>query len=128
MKKIILMMAVLTLTLGLGACDSDANVAFENLRKEADHFQIMRRVVFINNITGDYILELTGNCSIDTDVVRSRLELICKTGEKEFKMHYFGLSDNTSYLVEQLDWVESNQYQYILRFKPSTIVPIIEMS
>lgn len=53
MKKIIASIAAIGLT--LGACSTDADVASENLSKAADQFEILRRIVFLNGITDEYI-------------------------------------------------------------------------
>ncbi len=81
-------------------------------------------MIFINNITGEYLFQAEGNCSVETNNEASRLELTCKTGEDKYKVHYFGLSDNTSYLVEQMEWREADKYRYKIIFKPKSIVPI----
>ncbi|MCR0336025.1 hypothetical protein MKA38_09120 [[Clostridium] innocuum] len=43
------------------------------------------------------------------------------TGEDQYKAHFFDLSDNTSYIVEQIEWREEDKYKII--FKPDSIVP-----
>ena len=47
----------------LTAC-SDAQVASSNRSKAADNFEINRRIVFFNGITGEYMLSIEGLCSI----------------------------------------------------------------
>ena len=42
---------------------SDARVASSNLSRAADNFEINRRVVFYNGITGEYMLSIEGLCS-----------------------------------------------------------------
>jgi hypothetical protein len=81
-------------------------------------------VIFINNITGEYLFQAEGNCSVETNTAASRLELTCKTGEDKYKVHYFGLSDNTSYLVEQMEWRDADKYRYKIIFKPKSIIPL----
>lgn len=123
MKKGILSLMVITICCTLVGCSSDSEVVTENIKKDAEQFKIMRRIVFINNITGEYLFQAEGNCSVETNNEASRLELTCKVGEDKYKVHYFGLSNNTSYTVEQMDWVESNKYKYKIIFKPESIVP-----
>ena len=50
----------------LGAC-SDADVASRNISKSADNFEVSRRVVFYNGITGEYMLSIEGYCSKGND-------------------------------------------------------------
>lgn len=103
---------------------SDAQVVTENIKKDSEQFKVLRRVIFMNNITGEYLFQAEGNCSVETNSDAGRLELTCKLGEDKYKVHYFGLSNNTSYIVEQLDWKEENKYKYKIIFKPESIIPV----
>lgn len=123
MKKLVLGVSALMLCLVSG-CSTEATTVSRNIQQKAEEFQVLRRIVFINNITGDYLFEAQGNCSVETNNASGRLELTCKTGEDDYMQHFFGLSDNTSYVVEQLEWVEADKYKYTLLFKPESIVPI----
>ena len=123
MKKIATAAALAVLAVGLTACD-DAEIASENLSKAADNFEVNRRVVFLNGITDTYLLSIEGLCSITDE--GNQLEVICKTGEKEYKKHFLGLSDNVSYFVEQVEGVEVSAYHYRVTFKPQTILPDID--
>lgn len=107
----------------LSGC-SDSEVVTQNIKKDAEQFKVLRRIVFMNNITGEYLFEAEGNCSVETNNEAARLELTCKTGEDKYKVHYFGLSDNTSYIVEQMEWKEENKYKYKIIFKPESIIPL----
>ena len=106
---------------------TDAELASRNLSRSADMFEINRRVVFYNGITGEYILSVEGLCSIESDTLDGQLELTCKTGPKSFKKHFLGLSDNVTYFAEQLDSADVSTYYYKVIFKPSTIIPDIDM-
>ena len=121
MKKIIVLLIIV---MALCGCNTDAETATYNIKQDAEQFKVIRRVIFINNITGEYLFQAEGNCSVETNNEASRLELTCKTGEDRYKVHYFGLSDNTSYLVEQMEWREADKYRYKIIFKPKSIVPI----
>ena len=108
----------------LAACGNDAQVASYNLSKAADMFEIDRRIIFYNGITGEYMLSLEGRCSI-TDQ-GNQLEVTCKTDENEFKKHFLGLSDNVTYFAEQLKGGDVSTYHYRVVFKPQSIVPDID--
>ena len=58
MKKVL---AILVSTSVLSACN-DADIASANLSKAADMFEVNRRIVFYNGITGEYMLTITGLC------------------------------------------------------------------
>jgi hypothetical protein len=124
MKKILFVMVVLVLL--LASC-SDADVASENLSKAADQFEINRRIVFYNGITGEYILEIQGLCSLGNYDSAGSLSVTCKTGANSFKKHFLGLSDNVTYFAEQIDAAEASPYFYRVIFKPSVIIPDVDL-
>jgi len=121
MKKILLL-ALIAIVSG---CSSDARVASHNLSKASDMFEVQRRIVFYNGITSDYILVIEGRCSIESST--GKLAVTCKTGDSEFKKHFLGLSDNVTYFAEQLDSVGVSVYRYKVIFKPSVIIPDIDL-
>lgn len=125
MKKIIfILLAALSVTVFTGC--SDASTVRANLETAEQNFQVYRRVVFYNGITGDYILTIEGMLAIivDTD---GDLVVTVKTEDGQYLKHYLGLSDNVTYFSEALapNAVSSRQYKVI--FKPSVIVPTIEV-
>lgn len=122
MKKILLLLPLLAI---LSGCDNDARVASRNLSQAADNFEVNRRIVFYNGITGDYMLSLEGRCSFDASNAR-KLDVTCKTGPKEYKKHSLGLSDNVTYFSEQLQGSDVSVYHYRVVFKPQTILPDID--
>lgn len=125
--KLIVFVTIIFVVVVFGVgCSSDADVASRNLSQAADMFEIDRRVVFYNGITGDYILEVQGRCSILADGIDGQLELTCKTGDSEYKKHFLGLSDNVTYFAEQLEPSEVDVYHYRVIFKPETIIPNID--
>jgi len=107
-------------------CSTDSQVASHNLSKAADMFQINRRVVFFNGITDTYLLSIEGLCSIEDQ--GDQLEVTCKVGDNAYKKHFLGLSDNVSYFVEQLNSETVSTYRYKVIFKPSVIVPDVDLS
>lgn len=113
-----------TLAAALAAC-SDADVASHNLSKAADQFEITRRVVFYNGITGAYILTIEGRCSLGNDDKAGKLSVTCKDGYNTYKKHFLGLSDNVTFFVEQMDSMPASSYHYRVIFKPEVILPNI---
>lgn len=94
----------------------------DNISKEADNFGINRRIVAVNGITDKYILEVSGWCNIFADNADHQLEITCKIGN-DYKKHYVGLSDNTTYFVEQLTAKNVSADYYAVTFKPEVIIP-----
>ena len=118
----VLMVALLIIT----GC-TDAEVASMNLSTKADQFEIFRRVVFYNGITNEYILQVEGYCSIEADTIDNQLELTVNVGPGQYMKHYLGLSDNVTYFVEQIEPAMVSDGRYRVIFKPSVIVPYIDL-
>jgi hypothetical protein len=128
-RKVVAVLLVALFTLGLASCTShDSDVASENLSTEADQFHILRRIVFYNGITGEYMLELEGFCALGNNDGPRELTVVCKTGEDEYKKSFLGLSDNVTYFVEQLSSYGVSKDRYKVIFKPSIILPDIDLS
>lgn len=127
MKKLITLSATLAGAATLVSCSSNADVASQNLSKAADNFEINRRILFINNFTGDTLLQIQGKCNIAVDGDGGgQLEVTCRTEEGD-KEHFLGLNANTSYFVEQVDPAQVNGEQYAVFFNPSVLIPNVEM-
>lgn len=113
--------------LALVGCRNDADVASENLSTAADNFEINRRVVFYNGVTGDYILEIEGLCSLGNSDTAKRMSVTCKVGPNSYKKHFLGLSDNVTFFAEQMEPAKASVYRYRVVFKPSVIIPDVDV-
>jgi hypothetical protein len=107
-----------------GSCNRQASRVDHNLTVAADEFEIYRRITFYNGITDKYILVINGYCSISHE--RNQLEVICKT-PGGFKKHFLGLSDNVTYISEHMEASHVDHHHYRVIFKPSTLIPSIEV-
>ena len=119
--------AVVAICTILAGCFSDAQVASRNLSTAADQFEIMRRIVFYNGITGEYMLSIEGLCSIGAAQETKAVAITCKTGPSEYKKHFLGLSDNVTYFAEQTAPSSASPYHYRVVFKPLAIIPNVEV-
>ena len=126
MKKLFGLVLIAAVIIGL-ACDSEADVASYNVSKAADQFEIDRRIVFYNGITDSYMLTIEGRCSLGNYDSPDELTVTCKTGSTTYKKHFLGLSDNVTYFVEQLEPAQVSVYRYRVIFRPSVIVPDIDV-
>lgn len=118
MSKRLVCLALLVIIIGLVGC-RDADVASRNLSVAADNFEVTRRIVFYNGITGEYILTIEGLCSLGNADVSGELSVTCKTGAASYKKHFLGLSDNVTYFAEQIESAPVGSYRYRITFKPS---------
>ena len=124
MKKLIL---IALAALGLAACDQNADVVSRNISTAADNFEVNRRIVFYNGVTGEYILTIEGLCSLGNNDQAGKLSVTCKTGPASYKKHFLGLSDNVTFFAEQIDSVPASEYRYRVTFKPSVLIPDIRV-
>jgi len=126
MKKVLVALLVtLAMTVLFSAC-SDADVVRSNLEKAEQNFEVFRRVVFYNGINGEYILTIEGRLAIIVDE-DGDLVVTVKTDDGKYLKHYLGLSDNVTYFSEQLEAKEASTAHYRVIFKPSVIVPAVEV-
>jgi hypothetical protein len=127
MKTKLMMVVVLLIVASICGCMSDADIASQNLSKAADQFEVERRIVFYNGVTGEYILTVEGLCSIGNHDAPGELTVTCKTGPNTYKKHFLGLSDNVTFFAEQIEPSSVSQYHYRVIFKPAAIIPDIDL-
>lgn len=127
MKKVAPILILLSVLVLLAACATEAGIASQNTSKAADQFEVERRIVFYNGITGDFILVIEGRCALGNADPAGELSVICKVGDGAYKKHFLGLSDNVTYFAEQLEPAQVNVYHYRVIFRPSEIVPDIDL-
>jgi len=125
MKKALLVLMLLAFT--VAGCVTNADVASRNLSRSADMFEISRRIVFYNGITGDYMLVIEGLCSLGNSDEPGELSVTCKTGPESYKKHFLGLSDNVTYFAEQIESSQVDAYHYRVIFEPEAIIPDIDI-
>ena len=126
MKKMAFLVLGVAFVILIVGC-TDADVASKNISKAADMFEIERRIVFYNGITGEYILTIEGRCSLGNADEPGELSVTCKTGENSYRKHFLGLSDNVTYFAEQVKPSSVDTYHYRVIFKPQTIVPSVDV-
>jgi hypothetical protein len=128
MKRVVLVLMIAVMVIVMAGCATDASVASRNLSKAADQFEVLRRIVFYNGITGEYILTIEGLCSLGGSIDAPReLTVTCKTGMDQYKKHFLGLSDNVTYFAEQLEPNPADVFRYRVIFKPEVIVPDVDL-
>lgn len=124
MKKILTVIMVLALLLTLVGC-SQAERASYNLSKQADNFNVVRQVTVINCIEGDVLFQMTGKLSIEADEMENQLEIMVEDNGTYVK-HFIGLSDNVTYVIEDLNLGANDvsQYRYTINFNPKMWLPV----
>jgi hypothetical protein len=114
--------------LALTGCTDEATTVDENMTTAADNFEVNRRIVIINGITDAVLFEIEGRCSIKDE--GNQLEVLCKISEGNdddaYVKHMFGIPDNVTYMVVQLDELNVDPYHHRIVIRPETIVPDID--
>jgi len=123
MKKIILFMVAIIATATLTACETQADRVSYNLSQEADNFNNIRQITVINCLQGDVLFQMTGKISITADTADNQLEIIVEDENGNYKKHFIGLSDNVTYVVEDITSSNVDNYQYTLNFNPKMWLP-----
>ena len=122
--RIILIVAAILIfcivTMSLTSCRQSDFVS-NNISKEADNFNVCRRITVINSRTDTIIYELEGVFSLSNSL-NDELEIICKTGENEYKKHFIYLTDTILYVVEDMSGADISPYHYEVTFYPQMFV------
>lgn len=130
MKKIfvyiITVVAIAVIVLSLTGCVAvrEAERVSYNISKEADNFNVTRRLTVINSRSDKCVLQMTGKMSIEdvTDGIAVLVELDRDKGI--YQKHYIYLNEWTMYTVEDVSGVGVSKYAYELEFMPQTLVPV----
>lgn len=117
-KKTLTVLMIMTMLL-LGGCGTEASRVSYNLSQEADNFNSVRQLTVINCLEGDILFQMTGKMSITADTADNQLEVIVEMEDGTYKKHFVGLSDNVTYVVEDItDGTNVSKYKYTLNFNP----------
>ncbi len=124
-KKIVAIGMAVMLALGMTGCGTEASRVNYNLSQQADNFNVVRQLTVINCIEGDVLFQMTGKMSITADTADNQLEIIVEDSGTYVK-HFVGLSDNVTYVVEDLNLGANSvsKYKYTLNFNPDMWIPV----
>ena len=124
MKKVFYVLMILIVTAFTMTGCTEADKVSYNLSKEADNFNDIRQITVINCLQGDVLFQMTGKMSITADVADNHLEVVVEDENGEYKKHFIGLSDNVTYVVEDITAGDVDKYKYTLNFNPKMWLPI----
>ena len=124
MKKLLaIILALIVVLTTLAGCTQAEKVSY-NLSKEADNFNNVRQVTVINCLQGDVLFQMTGKISITADTEDDQLEITVEDENGRYKKHFIGLSDNVTYVVEDITAGDVSNYRYTLNFNPKMWLPV----
>ena len=125
MKKIKIISLILVLVIGtivLTGCTESYRVS-GNIRKQADNFNVTRRISVINARSDKPVFELIGNFSLQNNA-NNELEIIVEVENGKYKKHFIYLNEWTMYVVEDVSGAYVDKYHYEINYLPEMIVPI----
>jgi hypothetical protein len=108
----------------VSGCETEASRVSYNLSQQADNFNVIRQLTVINCIEGDVLFQMTGKMSITADREDNQLEVIVEREDGTYQKHFIGLSDNVTYVVEDLGSNNVDQYKYSLNYNPKMWIPV----
>lgn len=110
MKKVVaVVIATLMMAVLMTGCTESEQVSY-NIGKEADNFNVTRKLTVINARTDTILLEM---------------EVICEVGDGKYQKHFVYLNDDTMYVVEDISGANVDKYHYEINFLPEYGVKVI---
>ncbi len=122
-KKVLALLLSVSTMFAFSGC-SEASKVSHNLSLEADNFNDVLQVTVINCLQGDVLFQMTGKMSITADTSDNQLEVVVEDEKGEYKKHFIGLSDNVTYVVEDITAGDVSKYKYTLNFNPEMWIPV----
>ena len=122
MKKFILIVLVLMLVFTLCGC-RESYIVSRNVSKEADNFNVMRRITVFNIRTDTVLMQMTGYFSLSNNSSKE-LVVIAEVEKGVYQKHFIYLNDYTMYTVEDLNGTAVSAYSYELEFLPTILRPV----
>ncbi|MCY7171764.1 hypothetical protein MK516_04410 [Streptococcus gallolyticus subsp. gallolyticus] len=126
-RKIAVLAGAALMTVGLATlsgCSSESDKVSYNISKEADNFNVRRRVAVINTRTDKIEFKVEGLISVDTSNSK-KLVVIAEVSKGKYRKHLINMTKNNMYVVEDLtDGTKVNKYKYEVEYMPESIIPV----
>ena len=98
---------------------TQADTTKDNIQNAADRFDVYRRMTFINlrstsptplySIEGYFSVQVTE----ETEYAgQQELGILVEVGHDEYQLHYFGLGDGVTYIIEQIENTHTDPYHW----------------
>ena len=121
-KKLAAVIALVLLICVTATGCTEANQVSYNISKEADNFNVTRKLTVLNARTDTILLELTGTFALKNNE-ENELEVIIETAEDKYQKDYVYLNDYTMYVVEDISGASVDKYHYEINFLPECGFP-----
>ena len=124
-KKIAAFFMAASVASGVAGC-STASTVNHNLSKDANEFNVYRRITVTNARTDTIMLQVEGYMALSNNS-SNELVVTIKTGADQYYKDYIYLNDWTCYVMEQTEPKETDKYHYELVFYPERLIPDVEI-
>lgn len=123
MRKLFRILAVAIAVMVLAGCREATRVSY-NVSKQADNFNVVRRLTVINTRSDKCILQMVGKMSIEDqrDGIAVLIEIDREKGI--YQKHYIYMNEWTMYTVEDVSGVNVSRYAYEMEFMPQSLIPV----
>ena len=114
--KILCLFLIIGFTILFAGCDQASTVR-HNIQEDADKFNVYRKMTFVNLYTNDILYTAEGYFSVQTTYKndyqgQQEIGLVFKVGANEFKMDYFSIANNVTYVIEQTENTTTDPYHW----------------
>lgn len=116
-KKVMALLTALMLACASLTGCTEVDQVSTNISKEADNFNVTRKLTVLNARTDTILLELTGTFSLQNNS-ENELEVIIETAEGKYQKDLVYLNDYTMYVVEDISGADVDKYHYEINFLP----------
>ena len=114
--KIMMALMIAAMIIFVSGCNQ-ANTMRNNIQKEADKFNVYRKITFVNLYTGQLLYSAEGYFSMQTTYTndyqgQQEIGLVFNIAKNEYKMDYFSIAENVCYVIEQVENTTGNPYHW----------------
>lgn len=121
-KQILCVILCVIMALTVAGC-SESTIVSQNVSKEADNFNVMRRITVFNIRTDTVLMQMTGYFALKNNS-SDELVVIAEVEKGVYQKHFIYLNEYTMYIVEDLSGTEVSPYSYELEFLPQMLQPV----
>lgn len=122
LKRVICVILILIMAFFMFGCREADRVSY-NVGKEADNFNVVRRITVFNIRTDTVLMQMTGKMSLQNNS-SNELVVLVEVEKGVYQKHFIYLNEYTMYTVEDLNGTEVSPYSYELEFLPQTLQPV----
>ena len=128
-KKVLLLIICLILPFIFLSSGCQAEVVQHNIQRNAEKFNVYRKITFVNLYTNEPLYSAEGYFSVQTTYSndyqgQQEIGLVFKIGAEEFKMDYFSIDNNVAYVIEQTKNTTTNPYHWEINWYVA--IPVIK--